>query len=70
MWKLWCKALGEKASSCNNESDKVAIIRTIIFLTYLITNVAIVANAIRHWNDIPQTQTSHYGYVRHDYVIL
>jgi len=27
------------------------MIRTIIFATYLITNVAIVANAVRHWND-------------------
>lgn len=50
-WYVWSKALGEKASSCNKTSDKVAIVRTIIFATYLITNVAIVANAIRHWND-------------------
>ena len=53
MWRLWCKALGEKASSNDKESDKVAIIRTLIFLSYLITNIAIVANAVRHWNDIP-----------------
>jgi hypothetical protein len=50
-WYIWSKSLGEKASSCNKTSDKVAVIRTIIFATYLITNVAIVANAIRHWND-------------------
>ena len=50
MWRLWSKALGEKASNCDNESDKVAIIRTFIFLTYLITNVAIISNAVRHWN--------------------
>jgi len=53
MWRLWCKALGEKASSNDRESDKVAIIRTLIFLSYMITNIAIVANAVRHWNDIP-----------------
>ena len=70
MWKIWCKALGEKASNCNKESDKVAIIRTLIFLTYLITNIAIVANAIRHWNDVPQTQTFYHGYVRHHQVII
>lgn len=52
VWRLWAKALGEKASKCDKESDKIAIIRTIIFFTYLITNVAIVSNAIRHWNDI------------------
>ena len=53
MWRLWCKALGEKASGCDRESDKVAIIRTLIFLSYMITNIAIVANAVRHWNDVP-----------------
>jgi len=52
MWRIWCKALGEKASECDRESDLVAIIRTVIFATYLVTNVAIVANAVRHWNDI------------------
>lgn len=51
IWKWWALALGEKASKCDRESDKVAIIRTFIFATYLITNIAIVANAIRHWND-------------------
>lgn len=50
-WYIWSKSLGEKASSCNKTSDKVAMVRTIIFATYLITNIAIVANAIRHWND-------------------
>ena len=51
LWKLWCKALGEKASNCNHESDKVAIIRSLIFLSYLITNLFIISNTIRHWND-------------------
>jgi len=51
MWRLWAKALGEKASKCNRESDKIAIIRSIIFVTYLITNGFIIANTIRHWND-------------------
>ena len=51
MWKLWCKALGQKASVCNKESDKVAVIRTLIFLSYMITNCFIVAGVVRHWND-------------------
>lgn len=51
IWRLWAKALGEKASKCDRESDIVAVIRTFIFFTYLITNIAIVANAVRHWND-------------------
>lgn len=51
VWRWWAKALGEKASKCDKESDHIAIIRTIIFATYLITNVFIVAGVIRHWND-------------------
>lgn len=49
MWRLWAKALGEKASSDDVEADKVAIIRTIIVLCYIVTNVFIVAGVIRHW---------------------
>ena len=51
MWRLWCKALGEKASNCNHESDKVAIIRSLIFLSYLITNCFIIAGVIRHYDN-------------------
>ena len=49
VWRVWAKALGEKASKHDHEADKVALIRTLIFASYLITNVAIVANAARHW---------------------
>jgi hypothetical protein len=49
-WYVWSKALGEKASSCNKTSDKVAVVRTIIFATYLITNAFIVAGVIRQWD--------------------
>ena len=51
MWKLWAKALGEKSSSDNNEADKIALIRTIIVLIYIITNFFIIAGVLRHWND-------------------
>lgn len=50
-WRWWAKALGEKASKCDKESDCIAIIRTFIFATYLITNCFIVAGVVRHWND-------------------
>ncbi len=52
VWRWWAKSLGEKASKCDKESDTIALIRTVIFLTYLITNCFIVAGVIRHWNDI------------------
>ena len=51
VWRLLAKALGEKASKCDKEADKVALIRFVMFLSILITNCFIVANAIRHWND-------------------
>jgi len=51
MWKLWSLALGEKAHKKDQVADKVAIIRTLIFATYLITNIFIVAGVLRHWND-------------------
>ena len=53
MWRLWCKALGEKAGKNDREADNVAYIRSIIFLTYLITNLFIISGVIRHWNDVP-----------------
>lgn len=49
LWRLWAKALGRKESALNHEADVIAIIRTFIFLTYLITNCVIVAGVIRHW---------------------
>jgi hypothetical protein len=53
VWRWWAKALGEKASKCDKESDKIALIRTFIFVTYLITNCFIIAGVVRHWNDVP-----------------
>ena len=50
IWSLWAKALGHKASDKDSEADKVAIIRTIIILSYIITNAFIVAGVIRHWS--------------------
>jgi hypothetical protein len=51
LWRWWAKAIGEKASKDDKESDVVASVRTFIFFTYLITNIFIVAGVIRHWND-------------------
>lgn len=58
LWRWWAKALGQKASNKDHEADKIAIIRTLIFTTYLITNAFIIAGVIRHWNDsneVPST---------------
>ena len=53
MWKLWSLALGEKAHKRDHLADKVAVLRTVIFLTYLVTNIFIIAGVVRHWNDKP-----------------
>jgi hypothetical protein len=49
LWRLWAKALGEKTGKDDNEADRVAIVRTLIVLCYIITNIFIVAGVIRHW---------------------
>ena len=49
MWRLWAKALGEKYGRTDSEADKIAIIRTIIVVSYLVTNCFIVAGVLRHW---------------------
>ena len=49
LWRLWAKALGEKASECDRESDKIAMIRTIVVGVNFITCLFIIAGIIRHW---------------------
>ena len=50
IWRIWAKALGEKSGSTDKEADRVALIRTIIVLVYMLTNFTIVAGVLRHWN--------------------
>ena len=49
MWRLWAKALGEKTGATNSEADRIALVRTVIVLIYLVTNLFIIAGVIRHW---------------------
>ena len=51
MWRLWARALGDKAGKNTKEADIVAAIRTGIVLIYILTNFVIVAGVLRHWND-------------------
>jgi hypothetical protein len=44
---LLAKALGEKASKCDKEADKVALIRLLITSQILITNFFIIYGVIR-----------------------
>ena len=49
MWRVWAKSLGKKSGSTDREADRVALIRTVIVLCYVITNLFIIAGVIRHW---------------------
>ena len=51
IWRIWAKALGEKASPCDKESVIVAGVRTLIVFVYIITNLVIMSGIIHHWND-------------------
>jgi len=55
LWRLWAKSLGEKTGKNDREADYIAIIRTVIFITYLITNLFIIAGVVKHYNDVPST---------------
>jgi len=48
-WTLWAKALGKKSHENDRQADRVACLRTIIVLSYIITNIFIIAGVIRHW---------------------
>lgn len=67
MWRIWARALGDKPYRSKKHSDQVAIVRTIIFLSYLTTNAFIIAGVIRHWNDgvpgpaVPSSHQRPYG---------
>jgi len=63
VWRLWAKALGAKEGKNDREADTIAWIRTFIFVSYLVTNVAIVANAVRHWNDVECEKQSKNGLI-------
>lgn len=49
MWRIWAKALGEKAVPCSKESDRVALIRTILILQGVTANIFLIINVLHHW---------------------
>ena len=49
LWHIWAKALGEKAGATDQEADLVALVRTLVVLCYIVTNLFIIAGVIRHW---------------------
>lgn len=53
VWEIWKYSLGSFSDDKTAPYDNyVACIRTVIFVSYMVTNIAIVANAVRHWDDV------------------
>jgi len=54
LWRTWKYTLGSFSDDKTQPyDDKVAIIRTCIFVSYMVTNIFIVSGVLRHWNDLP-----------------
>ena len=56
MWRLWARSLGTKEGKNEKEADMVALVRTAILFSYMLTNFCIIAGVVRHWNDSPASQ--------------
>jgi len=52
-WRMWALAMGPKAGRNEKEADVVALMRTIVLISYMVTNGFIVAGVIRHWQKPP-----------------
>ena len=58
MWRIFAKALGAKEGKHEKEADMVALVRTVILFSYMLTNAFIIAGVARHWNDVPKDQST------------
>ena len=53
IWDIWKYSLGSFSDDKTAPYDNyVAIIRTSIFISYMVTNAFIVSGVIRHWNKV------------------
>ena len=54
VWRIWKYALGSFADEKTKRYDNyIVLVRTFIFISYLITNCFIISGVIRHWNNVP-----------------
>ena len=52
LWRIWKYALGSFSDEKTKRYDNtIVLVRSFIFLTYLITNCFIISGVIRHWNN-------------------
>jgi len=51
LYKIWKYSLGSFSDDKTAPyDDYVAIVRTIIFVSYMVTNFFIISGVVRHWN--------------------
>ncbi len=56
MWDVWKYSLGSFSDDKTEQYDNyIVVVRTILFLSYLVTNCFIISGVIRHWNPPEQT---------------
>jgi hypothetical protein len=52
LWRIWKYALGSFSDEKTRRYDNyIVLVRSVIFISYLITNCFIISGVIRHWND-------------------
>ena len=57
-WRTWKYALGSFSDEKTKRYDNyIVLVRSIIFVSYLVTNCFITAGVIRHWGDSQETVT-------------
>ena len=66
--EIWKYSLGSFSDEKTKPYDNyVAGVRTVILVSYLVTNCFIIAGVIRHWNNQPKSEN---GNVRYHQVII
>jgi len=58
-WEIWKYSLGSFSDEKTKPyDDYIVFVRTFLFISYLITNMFIISNTIRHWGDVKQCPES------------
>ena len=73
IWTIWKYSLGSFSDTkTETYDDWVALIRTLIFVSYMVTNLFIVSGVLRHWHDLPSelSQTQEKGLLKTNCNIL
>ena len=59
VWRIWKYALGSFSDEKTEPYDNyIVLVRSIIFVSYLVTNCFIISGVIRHWNNVPTERLS------------